>query len=137
MNKIIPVIFIGIIATLVPTLAVSEIGIGIAKTDCTPGANSTCPAGQSEGKASTSTSSCTYVGCNGDVTCQNPNGGLPDCPVHHHTTAYWTGFKQGVLDKQHNSPETPIDMCNSADLAGKDALHCVAGYNDGLNGIRP
>jgi hypothetical protein len=28
-------------------------------------------------------------------------------------------------------------MCQSADLTGINADHCVAGYNDGNNGITP
>jgi hypothetical protein len=57
--------------------------------------------------------------------------------THHHTSAYWIGFGQGKIDRENNTPETPIDMCNSSDLAGIDALHCVVGYLDGLNGRSP
>ncbi len=55
-----------------------------------------------------------------------------------HTSAYWTGFNQGVLDRAHNAPETPVDMCQSSDIAGgKDLQHCIIGYLDGLNGRSP
>jgi hypothetical protein len=55
----------------------------------------------------------------------------------HHTAAYWTGYNQGKLDRQNGTPETPLDMCQSADLTGMNADHCVAGYNDGYNVITP
>jgi hypothetical protein len=55
-----------------------------------------------------------------------------------HTSAYWTGFNQGKLDRKIGIPETQVDMCQSSDLAGgKDLEHCVIGYLDGLNGRAP
>jgi hypothetical protein len=48
-----------------------------------------------------------------------------------------TGFNIGKADRQNNGPENPIDVCNSTDLAGTGVDHCVAGYNDGLNGRSP
>jgi hypothetical protein len=55
-----------------------------------------------------------------------------------HTAAYWEGYNQGKRDREVNHVyEPPADMCASADLTGKDADHCIAGYNDGWNGVQP
>jgi hypothetical protein len=55
-----------------------------------------------------------------------------------HTSAYWIGFNQGKLDRKIGIPETPVDMCQSSDVAGgKDLEHCIIGYLDGLNGRSP
>ena len=54
-----------------------------------------------------------------------------------HTAAYWAGFNQGKLDREHGTPEPAMDMCDSADFHGIDHDHCVVGYLDGLDGRSP
>jgi len=86
-------------------------------------------------------------GSNGDYTCVLPKepAGCPyDNPhpatttTHHHTAAYLAGFNQEKGDIQQNGgPETPVDMCQSMDFAGKDLTHGIVGANDAINGVRP
>jgi hypothetical protein len=117
------VLFIGMIASLVPTLEISS----VKAFDCTPGANSTCPAGQSEGQAnpSPSTNNCTSEGCGtvsgGGSRSSISNGEPAHCDIAGYPSCYDLGWQAG---SDHLGTTCP---------SGHSASYCK-GYNDASSG---
>ena len=94
-------------------------------------------AGATSSSSSSSSSSCNSSGCNGDFTCQNPNGRPPDCPVHisinHHTPEYLDGYKVGQEDGKTAIYDSHQSCCPG--YSQLDVQHWVQGYNDGYKSI--
>jgi hypothetical protein len=69
----------------------------------------------------------------GSTSSSSSSSSSTSAGTQHHTAAYETGYLYGAEDR--GGEYHALDQCQASDYTGKDLEHCIAGYNDGFNGV--